>query len=88
MNWYLILKLFKFSRNINLTQIRQKRKDLLMMASEQIRQQSRDLKKELDREIDFKLRMKIKEHENERVKLRIGFSINFLCFNLEIFKFR
>ena len=63
-------------------QIRQKRKDLLMAASEQIRQQSRDLKKELDREIDLKLRMKIKEHENERVKLRTGSSNVIFVFEL------
>ena len=48
-----------------------------MAASEQIRQQSRDLKKELDREIDLKLRMKIKEHENERLKIRIGYKRSF-----------
>ena len=45
-----------------------------MMASEQISQQSRDLKKELDRVIDLKLSKKIKEQENDRLKLRIGWS--------------
>ena len=45
-----------------------------MMASEQISLQSRDLKKELDRVIDLKLSKKIKEQENDRLKLRIGWS--------------
>ena len=45
-----------------------------MMASKQISQQSRDLKKELDRVIDLKLSKKIKEQENDRLKLRIGWS--------------
>ena len=48
-----------------------------MVASEQIRQQSLDLKKELDRVIDLKLSKKIKEQENDRLKLRIGWSTLF-----------
>ena len=55
--------------------MRQKRKDLLAAASEQIRHQSRELRRELDREIDVKLRRKLKEHEGVRHSLRSSINV-------------
>ena len=55
--------------------MRQKRKDLLATASEQIRHQSRELRRELDREIDVKLRCKLKEHEGVRHSLRSSINV-------------